>query len=168
MDAEKATELLFNIVLMPRVPTKFFGEVDCSDDALYSFPSGLPGFEGHRSFFFLESPGAEPLLFLQSASASSLCFVLLPVLVIDHAYDLSLTPEELTELQLPIDLKPVIGRDVLCAAMVCSGDQQTPTANLMSPVVINLQTRVGLQVIHGDSGYSYRHSLNLQEAVLQC
>jgi flagellar assembly factor FliW len=151
---------------MPRIPTKFFGEVDCSDDDLYSFPSGLPGFESHRSFFFLERSDSEPLLFLQSASSSSLCFVLLPVPVIDRAYDLRLTPEELTELQLPPDLVPVIGRDVLCAALVCSGDQEAPTANLMAPVIVNLQTRVGMQVIHPASGYSYRHSLHFEEAVL--
>ena len=153
---------------MPSIPTKFFGELDCDVDSLYSFPSGLPGFERHRSFFFLKVPGTEPLMLLQSALSANLCFVLLPVLVVDQNYDLRLTPDELSELELPLDRTPVIGRDVLCAAMVCSGDEETPTANLMSPVVVNLHTKVGMQVIHGDSGYSHRHPLHFGEAVLSC
>jgi len=153
---------------MPKIPTKFFGELDCDADAIYSFPSGLPGFETHRSFFFLKIPGTEPLMLLQSALSANLCFVLLPVLVIDQDYDLRLTPDELSELGLPRDRHPVIGRDILCAALVCSSNEEAPTANLMAPVVVNLQTKVGMQVIHGDSGYSHRHSLHSREAVLSC
>jgi flagellar assembly factor FliW len=153
---------------MPKIPTKFFGELDCDAGALYSFPSGLPGFETHTSFFFLTIPGAEPLMLLQSALSANLCFVLLPVLVVDRDYDLRLTPDEASELGLPPDRSPAIGRDVLCAAMVCSGDEAAPTVNLMAPVVVNLHTKVGMQVIHGDTGYSHRHSLQLGEAVLSC
>jgi flagellar assembly factor FliW len=153
---------------MPRIPTKFFGDRDCEAGSLYLFPSGLPGFEEERSFFFRKVPGAEPLLFLQSASTQNLCFVLLPILVVSPYFDLVLTPEELSELQLPLDRKPVIGQDVLCAAIVCSRDGETPTANLLAPVVVNLRSNIGMQVIHGESGYSHRHPLRFEEAPVLC
>jgi flagellar assembly factor FliW len=153
---------------MSRIPTKFFGECDCEAGALFSFPSGLPGFEDQRSFFFLKIPGAEPLLFLQSVATRNLCFILLPILVADPHYNLELAPDELSELQLPLDRTPVIGRDILCAATICSGDGDTPRANLMAPIVVNLQAKIGMQVIHGESGYSHRHPLLFEVAPLPC
>jgi len=152
---------------MSRIPTKFFGECDCEAGALFSFPSGLPGFEDERSFFFLKIPGAEPLLFLQSVSTRSLCFILLPILVVDPHYDLKLAPDELSELQLPLDRRPVIGEDILCAATICSGDGEV-TANLMAPIIVNLQAKIGMQAIHGESGYSHRHPLLFEVAPLPC
>lgn len=153
---------------MPRIQTKFFGEREFETDALYSFPSGLPGFEDQRSFLFLKIAGAEPLLFMQSMSTPHLCFVLLPILVVDPDYQLTLMPEELSELRLPANERPVIGRDVLCAAMVCTGDGRSPTANLMAPVIVNLRTNVGLQAIQGGSGYSHQHRLRYEEALVSC
>jgi len=153
---------------MSQILTKFFGKIDCESDGVYSFPSGLPGFEEQQSFFFLTVPGSEPLLFLQSLTTRNLCFILLPILVVNPNYRLELTLEELSELQLPRDRTPVIGEDVLCAAIVCSGHGESPTANLMAPVVVNLQNKTGMQVIHGESGYSHRHALRFEEAVSPC
>jgi flagellar assembly factor FliW len=151
---------------MPQILTKFFGEIDCEADGIYSFPFGLPGFEDQHSFFFMTKPGSEPLLFLQSLATRNLCFILLPILVVNPHFQLELTPEELSELQLPQDRRPVIGKDVLCAVIVCSGHGESPTANLMAPVVVNLQARIGMQVIHGESGYSHRQPLCFEESVL--
>jgi flagellar assembly factor FliW len=153
---------------MPRILTKFFGECDCESTALFSFPAGLPGFEDQTSFFFLTIPGSEPLLFLQSASMRDLCFILLPVLVVDPDYRLELTPEDLSELRFSPIHKPVIGLDVLCAAIVSSGNGAVPTVNLMAPIVVSLNAKVGIQAIHGESGYSHRHPLPLEEALLTC
>ena len=153
---------------MPRILTKFFGDRECDSESLYSFPCGLPGFEEQHSFLFLSMPGSEPLLFMQSMTTRSLCFVLLPILVIDPSYCLQLTPEDISLLQLPAGSSPRIGMDVLCAAMVCSEGGETPTANLMSPVVVNLRAKTGVQVIQCDRGYSHRHQLNFEEAVVTC
>ena len=148
--------------------TRIFGECDFESTALFCFPAGLPGFEDQTSFFFLSMPGSEPLFFLQSASMRDLCFILLPVLVVDPQYHLELTPEELSELEFPPNRQPVIGPDVLCAAIVSSGDGEAPTVNLMAPIVVSLNAKVGIQAIHGESGYSHRHPLPLEEALLAC
>jgi flagellar assembly factor FliW len=153
---------------MPRILTKFFGECDCESTALFSFPGGLPGFEDQTSFFFLTIPGSEPMVFLQSAAMRDLCFILLPVLVVDADYRLELTPEELSALEFPSHREPVIGADVLCAAIVSWGDGETPTANLMAPIVVNVNAKIGIQAIHGESGYSHRHPLPLEEALVSC
>jgi flagellar assembly factor FliW len=153
---------------MPQIPTKFFGDVDCNPDEIYSFPSGLPGFEEQHSFFFVTTPAVEPLMFLQSLTTRNLCFILLPILAVNPQFKLELTSEELSELGLAQDRKPVIGEDILCAAIVCSGNGESPTANMMAPVVVNLRAKIGMQLIHGESGYSHQHPLLLKEAIFSC
>ena len=80
---------------MPNVLTRFFGELEYQTEALFRFPSGLPGFEDHRNFVFLKKPGLEPLMFLQSLDTRSLCFILLPIRAIDQNFQLELTDDEI-------------------------------------------------------------------------
>jgi len=152
---------------MPFIQTKFFGDLEYSPASAYCFPSGLPGFEEQLNFLFLSMPQREPLLFMQSMSSRNLCFVLLPILVADPAYHLELASEDLTMLGLPTNFIPRIGEELLCAAMVGAGPNG-PSANLMAPVVVNLKSRMGLQVIRADSGYSHQHYLLSEEAAIPC
>ena len=144
---------------MPSVQTRFFGELEYQSKSLFRFPSGLPGFEDHRDFVFLKKPGLEPLMFLQSAETHSLCFILLPIRAIDENFKLELTCDEIGEIGLTSERPPVIGEDILCAAMICTGEGSAPTANLMAPVVVNLHNNIGIQVIHPEAHYSHRHPL---------
>ena len=153
---------------MLRIATKFFGDRACDADSIYTFPAGLPGFEDQRSFCFLTAPGSEPLLFMQSTVTQNLCFVMLPILVVDPDYRVGLSDEERGMLELPAGRTPQIGRDILCAALVCSGAEAQHTVNLMAPIVVNLKTKTGIQTIHGESGYSHRHPLRLEEELVAC
>ena len=162
-----ATQLLSH-VHMASVQTKFFGELEYSEDALFHFPAGLPGFENQHSFVFLQMPNSAPLMFLQSLTSPNLCFVLLPIMVVDPEYKLELSPEDLMTLGLPPDRQPAISKDILCAAIICAAESQTPTANLLAPVVVNLATKAGMQVINSEFGYSHCHRLQLAEAVAPC
>jgi flagellar assembly factor FliW len=153
---------------MPNVQTKFFGELEYQGEDLFRFPSGLPGFEDHRSFVFLKKPGLEPLMFLQSLCNRSLCFILLPIGTIDRNFQLELTQDEIREIGLVPERTPVIGDDILCAALVCTGEGKVPTANLMAPVVVNLHNNIGMQVIHPESRYSHLHPLALGDDRQPC
>ena len=146
---------------MPRVQTKCFGEMDYDPSAVFDFPNGLPGFENEHSFLFLEQPATHPLMFLQSLSSSDVCFILLPILAADPHYRLRLGEDDLAALRLPAGREPRIGREILCAALVCAGHENRPqpTANLLAPIVVNLQERIGIQAILGESGYSHQHPL---------
>jgi len=153
---------------MPNVQTRFFGELPYQSEALFRFPSGLPGFEDQRNFVFLKKPGLEPLMFLQSLDTRNLCFILLPARAIDGKFRLELTPDEIREIGLPEERTPVIGEDILCAAFICAGEEDGPNANLMAPVVVNLHNNIGMQVIHAETNYSHRHPLLPMHAPSPC
>lgn len=146
---------------MPLVQTKCFGEMEYDSSAVFEFPYGVPGFENEHAFLFLEQPAMHPLMFMQSLSNCHVCFILMPILAADPKYKLLLSGEELDALHLPRDRQPRIGKDILCAAVVCAADERRPhpTVNLQAPILVNLKERIGIQAILPQSGYSHQHPL---------
>ena len=155
---------------MPQIRTAYFGELDYTDGTIFHFPYGLPGFEHDHAFLFLKQPHTEPLLFLQSLGNSRLCFILLPILVVDPNYAVNFDAEDLAALHLATGRQPVLGEDILCAAIVTPGGgvQGEPTANLMAPVVVNLKEQIGMQVIQTGSPYSHREPIPVGKEVAPC
>jgi flagellar assembly factor FliW len=152
---------------MPKLLTAYFGELDYAETSVFDFPDGLPGFEEERAFVFLRRPDAEPLIFMQSLLHPTLCFMMLPVLVACPDYDLFLAPEDLSILNLPIERQPRIGKEILCGVLVCTPLDAEPTVNLLGPVVVSLDSRIGVQVIQPGLRYSHKHPL-LQEELVPC
>ncbi len=94
---------------MPLVETKYFGSMACGEESVFDFPAGLPCFEDHTQFVFIETPESAPLVFLQSLNLAELCFLALPILVVDRDYQLGVAPEDLAALELDPDRQPGLG-----------------------------------------------------------
>jgi flagellar assembly factor FliW len=138
--------------------TKYFGELECAEDALIDFPEGIPGFEHARQFVCLEQPIARPIVYLQSVTEPDLCFLTMPARSLETSYEVQLSTEEAERLHLnPGSAK--IGEDVACMAIVSAEPGTDATANLFAPVVINIRNRIGLQVIQSHSQYDFRHPI---------
>jgi flagellar assembly factor FliW len=150
------------------IETRHFGMIQSREDSVFDFPDGLPGFEDQRQFLLLERPDSRPVVFMQSLSAPGLCFITVPVRVAEPEYQLCMPPEELAFLDVDTGRQPDIGQDVLCLAIVSLQEGQTPTVNLLSPLVINIRTRRCIQSIQADSGYSHQHPLLPREGVGAC
>jgi flagellar assembly factor FliW len=153
---------------MPRLVSKYFGELDYSTEAIFQFPEGIPGFEDQTAFVFLEQPQTHPLVFMQSLVDPGLCFITVPVHVADPTYHAELSPEDLALLELPPEPPPQAGSDILCLTLVTVAEQADPTVNLASPIVLNLRNRKGVQAILPSSGHSLRQPLLAQEDLIPC
>lgn len=149
---------------MPVAQTTHFGTISYNPDAAICFPKGLPAFEERRRFAVLQFEDSAPLTFIQSLETPDLCFVAMPVLAIDPRYRLDVSREDLEEIGLGSDRQPRIGDEVLCLTIVSLGERG-PTANLLAPVVVNIQNRKAVQAVAGESGYSHQHALFAQEVV---
>jgi flagellar assembly factor FliW len=147
---------------MPVIETVNFGPIAFEQESVLEFPRGLPGFEECRQFVAIQIPDTAPLLFLQSMEQPSLCFTTMPVLAVDPAYRLHVVPEDLALVDLPAGRQPQIGQDVLCVA-VLSLRESGPTANLLAPLVVNLDNRKGVQAVAPESDYSHQFELLPQE-----
>jgi flagellar assembly factor FliW len=149
------------------VETKYFGAAEYPESAIIHFPQGLPGFEGITDFLCLEQPSLRPLAYLQSVTEPQVCFLTLPVRAIEPSYHVQLEPADACILKLG-SAQPRIGREIACIAILCAGPDRIATGNLAAPVVINIEERLGLQVIQRHSEYDCAHplhSLSQEEAV---
>ncbi|HTS28184.1 MAG TPA: flagellar assembly protein FliW [Bryobacteraceae bacterium] len=148
---------------MPVAQTTKFGRISYDSGEAIDFPRGLPGFEDRRGFVALQFEDTAPLVFLQSLEVPDLCFVTMPVLAVDPSYKLQVSCEDLEEVGLSTLSQPRIGKDLLCLA-VLSLRESGPTANLLAPVVVNLENLKAVQAVAPESGYSHQHPLVWEEA----
>ena len=123
------------------------------------FPLGIPAFETETRFIAVERPDAQPIVFLQSLQIPSLCFLALPVTAIDPDYRLAVGAEDLELLGYPTNEQPQISGDLTCLAILTIPEQGVPTANLMAPILLRRDTRVAVQAVQTDSGYSHQTPL---------
>jgi len=120
------------------------------------FPHGIPAFETERRFRLIDR---EPLLFLESATNPELSFLLLPVSLIDPHYRLALSAEDRETLHASAE------SHLLCLAVITAAEDSPPTANLLAPVVVNLDCGRAVQAVRSDAVYSHRHPLLREEAL---
>jgi flagellar assembly factor FliW len=144
---------------MAQIQTEYFGTMSYRDDSVFEFPAGLPAFLNEKRFVPIESPQHSPLLFLQSVARPGLCFLALPIQVVDPKYRLAVAREDLVLLELAAERQPQLGTEVAVLVLLSVHDGVPPTANLMAPIVVNLQTRRALQAIRQDAVYSHQHPI---------
>ncbi|MGH9592070.1 MAG: flagellar assembly protein FliW [Bryobacteraceae bacterium] len=138
---------------MPLIITERFGALEYQDGATLHFPGGLPGFGDRRHFVLVEQSDLAPLVFLQSLESLDLCFLALPVQVVDASYDASVGPDDLETLAIAPSDRPFY------LTLVAAAENGRLTANLLAPVVINPRTRVAVQAVRSDTRYSHQHPL---------
>jgi len=142
---------------MPLIETKYFGTMSYEDESVFDFPYGLPAFEEEKRFVFIEIAEYAPLVFLQSLTRPSLCFLALPVLSVDPDYRLELSSEDRAALEL--EGQSERGGGILALALLSLHDGFPATANLMAPIVVDTRMRRALQAIRMDRRYSHQHPL---------
>ena len=150
---------------MPQIATKYFGVVEYQETDVVQFPSGLPAFEEETQFLVMEPLAQAPMVFLQSLSNPSLCFLALPILTIDPEYRLQMTAEDLHSLQLATDRQPGPGDGIICVALIAIAEDGSISANLLAPVVIHSGDRRGVQAVRVDSTYSHQHPVTAKQEV---
>jgi flagellar assembly factor FliW len=145
---------------VPQADTQQFGPVPYRLEDVITFPLGLPGFEQETSFLLIAPAKTKPLVFLQSLGRSELCFVTLPLEVVNPNYLLAVSAEDQKILSFAGQNLPAVGQvkdgSILYLAIVSLTDLR-PTANLLAPLVIHAAAQVGVQAIRLDNVYSHQH-----------
>ncbi len=146
---------------MPILHSAQLGAIEYPEEHVLHFPLGLPAFEDETRFLPVERPGMEPIVFLQSLQRPDLAFPTLPVNALEPAFQLALTEDELNWLSGTISSEAALNamRADLIALAIVTVTSAGITANLRAPVVVNQRTRLGLQAIQADSGYSLQHPI---------
>jgi flagellar assembly factor FliW len=135
------------------VKTRNFGPIEVRSDQIIYLEPGLLGFTQHHRYVLIEHHQEAPFLWLQCLDNADLAFVVIDPRCLISDYQPGSLPQVMQDLEveLPEDLK------ILVILTIPPGKPQEMTANLMGPVVINLKTRQGRQLVVEEPHYSHKH-----------
>jgi len=131
-----------------------FGALDIAETDIINFPRGIPGFPDEKTFVAVVSDPDSPFSFLQSATEANLAFLLANPFTFFNDYEFTLDDEVAEELGVSPEQPPQI-------FIIATVKEQLKdmTANLLAPLVINGQERIGRQIVLDHSNYGTRHLL---------
>lgn len=112
------------------------------ENTVIHFPEGIPAFEDSKRFSVILNENIMPFMYMRSLDVNGLGFVCVDPFLVYPEYSALLPPKYVSALQLktPADALP------LCLVTITSDPKET-TANLMAPVIINVQSMLGFQII---------------------
>ena len=130
-----------------KIQTSRFGILDVSDENLLNFSSGLVGFPACRRFVVLDAGKDSDYQWFQSVDEPTLAFVIMDVHLLQPDFRVDVPDEGLREL----DITQTDTVLILVVVTIPPGNPDLATANLRAPLVVNLRTRKGKQMILHES-----------------
>ncbi len=126
------------------VQTTRFGQIDAQQEQVLVFPQGLIGFEACRHWLIVPDPHNNDVAWLQSLSQMQVALPMVSPRKFAPEYRVTIPGRQLSLLNLR-------SSDRVYVMAVVSKSGKTLTANLRSPVVINLTKCIACQVITSDA-----------------
>jgi flagellar assembly factor FliW len=136
-----------------KLQTKYFGEIEVVGDKVITFPHGIIAFEDKKKYVLIDSEDEKlPISWLQSIDDPNLAFVVMDPFVFKKDYEFDIPQDAITELGIkePEDVHILV-------ILVIPENIRKMTANLLAPLVININTKQGKQVILDDTRYTTKH-----------
>lgn len=130
-----------------------FGTLDYHEDDVITLPEGLVGFSKLTRFLVLEHKPGSPFRWLQSTEDGATAFLVANPAHYVADYELVLGDAHVARLGLTPDTPTL----VFTTATIPHGRPNDMTLNLAGPIVINVETRTGRQVVMENEAYTTQH-----------
>lgn len=134
--------------------TRQFGPLDYSDEAVITFPEGLLGFERMHRFLLIDQPEIEPLRWLQSIDEPQIAFTVIEPELVFPGFRVRLSPDDREALGLSAHAEPRV-----LVLVTVPKDPAEMTANLLGPLVVHPERKLGRQLVLHDSALGTRERL---------
>lgn len=131
-----------------------FGSCTFLETDIIRFPWGIPGFPNLRRWLALNVNEQNTFVWLQSLDDVNVSLPTLDPYFVFEDYDPKLPGYAVAalEIEAPSDFT------ILCVVVVTENAEEM-TMNLFAPIVINLRTQMGRQVVLENSGFSVRQPI---------
>ncbi len=142
------------------VKTKPYGKIQVNPKQRIEFDEGLYGFENEKIFFLLDMEEEDgPFYYLQSGTSEELVFILINPYTFKKDFVLDIARGELKKLGISNTKEDFEDKILIFAIVTIPEDGSDITANLLGPVVINVQEQKGIQALSLVEGYATKHSI---------
>jgi flagellar assembly factor FliW len=124
-----------------------FGKLEFGEERIVTFPEGLLGFRDFRRFVFHQPSEGAALIWMQSVDLPQLAFVVVDPRLIKPDYEARVTAAQLEPVQTGDP-----SRAQVWVILTIPEDPTKMTANLQGPLVVNVEKRLGVQVVLNEEG----------------
>ncbi|MDQ0214953.1 flagellar assembly factor FliW [Oikeobacillus pervagus] len=137
-----------------KIQTKYHGKVEITEQDIWTFENGIPGFQDEKQFTILQFPDNDVFFILQSIQTATLGFVITNPFQFFKEYDIKIDDNTIEQLQIEKET------DVLVYTILTVQDPfANTTANLQAPLIMNKNNQKAKQLILTDSQYKTRHKI---------
>lgn len=138
------------------INSRHFDQIEIEENKIITFKKGIYGFEHLRQFMLLEKGDDEnnPFKLLHCVDDPEICFVVIdPINVLsDYSFKLNDYMKKAIKIKNP--------ENVLIFSIVVIPDIiKEMTTNLKSPIIIDVESKYGIQVILDDERYQIKHKI---------
>lgn len=137
-----------------KLNTKYHGEKEFNEDDIITFNKGIPGLEDLKRFIVFPVEDNEVFSILHSIENHEIGLVVTSPFTVVKDYEFSLKDENIHELKIQNPEEVMVLTTVTLSSKV-----EDITTNLKAPVVININSRLGEQLILDNDKYSIKHPL---------
>ena len=134
-----------------KIDTTRFGAIEVPADSIVEFPDGLLGLHDYRRYVLIDRPSS-PLRWMQSMDLPELAFLVADPQLFLPDYKAEVSASQLSAIG-ELDINQ------LAVGVICTvpEDPSEATVNLKAPLVVDIASRRGKQVVLNDSPYSIHH-----------
>jgi flagellar assembly factor FliW len=147
-----------------KVATKAYGLIDVDERQRITFPHGILGFESLKNYALMDAE-RQPFFWLQSMDNEQVAFIMINLFVFRPDYELNIDNEELKNIGI-CEPKNALIFSIVTIPPNNSGSAGRMTANLQGPLIINRDTRQGLQAVLTDPVWKTKHDILAEFAAL--
>ncbi|NDY42271.1 flagellar assembly protein FliW [Dissulfurirhabdus thermomarina] len=137
------------------IATTRFGRIEIKEEKMIRMTQGILGFPDERRYVLLPHREGSSFFWLQSVDRPELAFVVISPFLFapDYSFDIP----DAVERELEIERREQV--DVLVLVTIPAGNPRAMTANLLGPLVINVERRLGRQLVLDPNRYPLQHPL---------
>jgi len=136
------------------IESPVLGSLDVTQDDIYLFPSGIPGFEDQKRFIIVQPEANAPFAYLQSMDHADLVLLVTDPFAFYPDYDFEVPEQVIGELE--IEASEEVGT---WAVVTVPQSMEAATMNLLAPILLNVRSRKGRQTILTNTSYSTKHPM---------
>jgi flagellar assembly factor FliW len=126
-----------------KINTTRFGQIEVVEDSLITLKAGMIGFPRDTIYAWIPHRNSPDIAWIQSVQTPGVAFPLLNAIRVGNNY-----PEApASSVADQAGLEYAVESDLALLVVLSAPAGETPTLNLMAPVVINTLTRAGAQVV---------------------
>lgn len=142
-----------------KLHTKYHGIREYKEEDVITFKKGLPGFENLKKFIMFPAEENEVFNILHSVEDEEIGFVVVSPFHVTHDYEFELDDETMKELHVKDSSDVTVVNTV-----TVNSDISKITVNMRAPIVINIKSKYGEQIILNNEKYLIKQPLFTSKA----